>query len=143
LENILVNHASELEAQVAARTAELRETIGELEVFSYSVSHDLRSPLRAMQGFAQLVLKENADKLDPLSLRYLEGINHSAARMDALIADVLTYARLVRSDIKLQPINLDEFVPPDRLHLPAAAGARRRDRDSRPLADRIGQRGPT
>jgi PAS domain S-box-containing protein len=111
LEDLLVRHANELEAQVTARTAELRETIGELEAFSYSVSHDLRSPLRAMQGFAQLVLKENADKLDPLSVRYLEGINHSAARMDALIADVLTYARLVRSELKLQPVNLDDLVP--------------------------------
>ena len=111
LESILVTHASDLETQVAERTAELREKIGELEAFSYSVSHDLRAPLRAMQGFAQLVLADNRARLDPTSLGYLEGINHSAARMDALIADVLTYARLVRSEIKLKPVNLDEFVP--------------------------------
>ncbi len=109
-QNILADHAGELEAQVRARTAELRETIGELEAFSYSVSHDMRAPLRALQGFALTLLHNNATTLDPASLDQLRRIGTSANRMDALINDVLTYSRLLRTEIVLTPVNLDELV---------------------------------
>jgi signal transduction histidine kinase len=109
-QSILADHAGELEAQVQARTGELRETIGELEAFSYSVSHDMRAPLRAIQGFALLLLKSHEASLDAKSADQLRRINTSAARMDALISDVLTYSRLLRSEIVLQPVNLDELV---------------------------------
>ncbi|HVS53585.1 MAG TPA: chemotaxis protein CheB [Opitutaceae bacterium] len=107
---VLAAHAGALEEQVQARTGELRETIGELEAFSYSVSHDMRAPLRAMQGFAQLLLKNHEATLDARSIDHLRRINTSAARLDALIEDVLTYSRLLRSDIVLQPVSLDELV---------------------------------
>ncbi len=109
-QGILADHAGALEEQVRTRTVELRETIGELEAFSYSVSHDMRAPLRAMQGFAQLLLQENADRLDAGSLDHLRRINASAGRLDALINDVLTYSRLLRSEIVLQPVDLDTLV---------------------------------
>jgi two-component system CheB/CheR fusion protein len=109
-QRILADHAGELEGQVQARTGELRESIGELEAFSYSVSHDMRAPLRAMQGFAQLLLKNHEATLDARSVDQLRRINESAARLDALIGDVLTYSRLLRSEIVLQPVDLDELV---------------------------------
>ncbi|MEO5960043.1 MAG: PAS domain S-box protein, partial [Opitutaceae bacterium] len=109
-QTILADHAIELEKQVQARTEELRETIGELEAFSYSVSHDMRAPLRAMQGFALLLLKNNEASLDAASVDQLRRIRISAARMDALINDVLTYSRLLRSEIVLQPVRLDDLV---------------------------------
>ena len=107
---ILSDQAVELESQVRARTAELRETIGELEAFSYSVSHDMRAPLRAMQGYTQLLLATHAATLDPESLDHLRRVNASAGRLDALISDVLTYSRLLRSEIVLEPIDLGELV---------------------------------
>ncbi len=109
-QNILADHAGELEVQVQNRTGELRETIGELEAFSYSVSHDMRAPLRAIQGFALLLLENNEASLDARSVDQLRRITTSAARMDALITDVLTYSRLLRSEIGLQPVNLDTLV---------------------------------
>jgi two-component system, chemotaxis family, CheB/CheR fusion protein len=109
-QNILAAQAGVLEEQVQVRTGELRETIGELEAFSYSVSHDMRAPLRAMQGFAQLLLTNHEATLDPRSVDQLRRISASANRLDALINDVLTYSRLLRSEIVLQPVNLDELV---------------------------------
>ncbi|HUR57155.1 MAG TPA: chemotaxis protein CheB [Opitutaceae bacterium] len=108
---ILAAHAGALEEQVQSRTGELRETIGELEAFSYSVSHDMRAPLRALQGFAQLLLQKNEATLDARSVDQLRRINLSAARLDALIGDVLTYSRLLRGEIELQPVRLDELIP--------------------------------
>lgn len=107
---ILAAHAGALEEEVMVRTGELRETIGELEAFSYSVSHDMRAPLRAMQGFTQLLIKNNEATLDPRSMDQLRRINSSAARLDALIGDVLTYSHLLRSEIIMEPIDLDEMI---------------------------------
>jgi len=102
--------ARELEAQVAERTANLQETIADLEAFSSTITHDLRSPLRAMQGFAQIVLTEYADKLDAPGRDYLERISKSALRLDKLILEVLRYSRLARDQLDLKPINLDELI---------------------------------
>ena len=109
-QGILARHADELESQVNARTGELRETVSELEAFSYSVSHDMRAPLRAMQGFSQLLLQDHEATLDARSVDQLRRINTSAARLDALIGDVLTYSRLLRSEIVLKTVSLDELV---------------------------------
>jgi PAS domain S-box-containing protein len=109
-QNILAAHADVLEEEVQGRTRQLRETVGELEAFSYSVSHDMRAPLRAMQGFAQLLLNRHEATLDAQSVDQLRRIKAAASRLDALISDVLTYSRLLRSEIVLQPISLDELV---------------------------------
>jgi two-component system, sensor histidine kinase and response regulator len=88
----------------------LREAIEDLESFSYSVSHDLRGPLRAMQGYSHLLLTEWNGKLDVEALDYLLRINKSAARMDTLIQDVLAYSRVSKLDIRTEPINLEELL---------------------------------
>jgi PAS domain S-box-containing protein len=103
-------HARKLEADVAERTAHLQQTIADLETFSFTISHDLRSPLRAMQGFAQTVLTEYADKLDAQGRDYLERIGNSAVRLDKLILEVLTYSRLGRGELALEPIDLDHLI---------------------------------
>lgn len=103
-------HAEELETIVETRTAKLRETIGELEAFSYSVSHDMRAPLRAMRSFAEILLEEFGPKLDPAAVGYLEKISAAAHRMDDLIQDVLAYTRVIRAEIKLAPVDLERLV---------------------------------
>jgi signal transduction histidine kinase len=108
--NEISRHAVELEETVTERTAQLRETIGELEAFSYSISHDMRAPLRAMRGFAGILLTKHAAQLDAEGIKYLEKINAAAGRMDALIQDVLTYTRVLRAEIKIKPVDLDVLV---------------------------------
>lgn len=88
----------------------LREAIEDLESFSYSVSHDLRGPLRAMQGYSHLLITEWKDRLDSEGMDYLLRINKSAARMDALIQDVLAYSRVSKLDIRAEPIDLEELL---------------------------------
>jgi len=78
---MLANHAAEQELLVAERTATLRETVAELQAFSYSVAHDMRSPLRAMQGFAQCLLEDYSSKLDEQGINYLQQIMRSATRL--------------------------------------------------------------
>jgi len=85
----LADQAGELERLVAERTAKLRETVADLEAFSYSVAHDMRAPLGGMQGFARILLDSHAHQLDATAQDYLERIASSAARMDLLIQDVL------------------------------------------------------
>lgn len=106
----LADQAGELERLVAERTEKLRETVADLEGFSYSVAHDMRAPLSGMQGFARILLDNHADKLDPVAHSYLERIASSAARMDLLIQDVLNYTRVMRSEAALSPVDLDKLV---------------------------------
>ena len=115
----LQKHASNLEAEVARRTAELRETIQELEAFSYSVSHDMRSPLRAMQGYADALLTDCAPQLDDVAAGYLNRIHRAAGRMDLLIQDVLAYSRVAKGEILLKKTNLEAIVQDVIQHYPA------------------------
>ncbi len=98
---------AELEMRVQERTAKLRETINDLEAFSYTVSHDLRAPLRAIQGYAAAIREEHATSLAPDAIQMLERVSRSAIRLDRLIQDVLTYSRFVRSDFDIGPVDLD------------------------------------
>src|SRR5579872_4367209 len=82
-------HAKNLEQTVAERTARLRESIAELESFSYSLSHDLRAPLRAIQSFSQIVLDDIGEKAGPSSTEFLKRVIAAAARMDRLVRDIL------------------------------------------------------
>ncbi|HEX7862795.1 MAG TPA: PAS domain S-box protein [Verrucomicrobiae bacterium] len=106
----LQSHAIDLETQVAERTAKLRETIGELEAFSYSVSHDMRSPLRAMQGYSDALLEDYAEKVDDTGRDYLNRIKRAASRMDLLIQDVLAYSRVAQGDVPLKPVDLENVI---------------------------------
>jgi PAS domain S-box-containing protein len=98
-----------LERMVNERTASLREAIAQMEEFSYSVSHDLRAPVRAMQCYAEVLMEDYGAGLDDHAKKYLDRIIQGGARMDRLIQDILTYSRLSRREIKLQPISLDKL----------------------------------
>jgi signal transduction histidine kinase len=104
----LETQALELEGRVQERTAKLAESVGDLEAFAYSVAHDMRAPLRGMQGFAHLLLAEHAGSLQGDARDYLERIAHSAERMDALIQDALSYTQVLRSETELHPVDLDK-----------------------------------
>ncbi len=99
-----------LERTVAERTAKLRETVGELEAFSYSIVHDLRAPLRAMEAFASILAKECGDQVNAAGKDYLRRIVTSAERMDNLIQDVLNYSRIVRSELPLASLDVGSLL---------------------------------
>jgi signal transduction histidine kinase/integral membrane sensor domain MASE1 len=88
----------------------VRERTAELEAFTYTVAHDLRAPLRAMKGFADLVLEDAANRLQPQEQDYLRRIMTAAARMDALVRDLLAYSRLSRTDLAAEPVELDGLI---------------------------------
>jgi PAS domain S-box-containing protein len=97
---------SELEQRVWERTAQLETAVHELEAFSYSVSHDLRSPLRTIDGFSQLVLEDYGDKLGEEGKELLGRVRGAAQKMSLLIDDMQTLARLARRDMQLEPVDL-------------------------------------
>lgn len=103
-------HAHTLEALVAERTAHLHQTIAELEGVSYSLTHDLRGPLRTIQGFCQIVLADAADRLEPSEKELLAKSVSAANRLDRLIQDVLTYTRVSRQTFALQPVDVERLV---------------------------------
>jgi light-regulated signal transduction histidine kinase (bacteriophytochrome) len=96
---------SELEQRVAKRTAELEAANSDLEGFSYSVSHDLRAPIRAINGFCSLLIEDHQEQLDEEARRKLTIIGSEAERMGRLIDDLLAFSRLGRR--ALQPTMLD------------------------------------
>lgn len=99
----------ELEERVADRTAELEAANKELEAFSYSVSHDLRAPLRHINGFSQALLEDYGDSLDELAQSYLNEVRAASQEMAQLIDDVLRLARVARSEIHREFINLTDL----------------------------------
>jgi signal transduction histidine kinase len=101
---------NELERKVQERTARLQETIGDLEHFSYSITHDMRAPLRAMQGFAALVLEELGASLPPLHKDYLHRIVTASERLDNLIRDALNFGQAARQEPELKPVNTDALL---------------------------------
>jgi len=104
LRNITERKAAEVELE--RYTEQLEATNKELQAFSYSVSHDLRAPLRAIQGFAKILLNEQADRLDDEGLRYLNVISNSAKQMGNLIDDILAFSRLGRKEIRKTRIDM-------------------------------------
>ncbi len=100
----------ELERRVESRTAELAETNRELEAFTYSVSHDLRAPLRHINAYAQVLEEDYAPKFDAEGLKYLQRIQEGARRMGSLVDDLLNLARVGRQEIKIEEYSLDAIV---------------------------------
>ncbi len=99
-----------LEDRVRERTRELREALLELESFAYTIAHDLRAPLRAQAGFSEILLSEYGDKLDEEARGHLGRIRHAAERMDSLVQDLLSYSRLTREEIRLQPVDMSALL---------------------------------
>lgn len=98
--------AVELEARVAERTAELENANRELESFSYSISHDLRAPLRAMDGFGQILLEDYAAGLDEEGRSHVERIRAGARRMGLLVDDLLRLSRISRAELTKRDVDL-------------------------------------
>ena len=99
-----------LEEKVRERTAELRDRNEELEAFGYTISHDLRAPLRAMFGFSHALLEDYGDRLDPKGREYAERIVTGAGAMDQLIQDLLAYSRVTRAELNLGRVDLSRVL---------------------------------
>jgi PAS domain S-box-containing protein len=100
----------ELQAKVAERTLALQEKTAQLEGFCYTVAHDLRSPLRAVGGYAEAIELDFGHSLDPQGLVFLERIKAAAGRMDGLITDLLAYSRVTQIEVALEDVSLDASV---------------------------------
>jgi len=131
----------DLEGLVEERTKRLEETVAELDAFAYTVSHDLRAPLRGIEGFARILNEDHADALGPTGQRYAKRIYAAAERMDQLIQDLLAYSRLSRADLELKRVDLgalvDATVQDHRAVIDAAGG---RVTVERPFPDVTGNR---
>ncbi|MGH8652216.1 MAG: sensor histidine kinase [Gammaproteobacteria bacterium] len=101
---------AELEERVRRRTAELTAANQELESFSYSVSHDLRAPLRHIHGLSDLLWRQHEAKLDDEGRRYLSKISDSAQQMGVLIDELLTFSRIGRAELQRTQVDLRELV---------------------------------
>ena len=101
---------SSLESRVAERTTELRRMVEEMESFSYSVSHDLRSPLRSLAGYAEAMLEDFGPEMPAGARSYCDKIIRAARRMDNLTQDVLAYTRVTRSEMELSAVDLDALL---------------------------------
>jgi signal transduction histidine kinase len=100
----------QLEEKVRERTVRLEQTIAELEAFSYSVSHDMRAPLRAMRGYSQVLLDDFGQNLDEAGREFAKRILNASERLDRLVQDVLRYSRVAREKIECKRIDLEELI---------------------------------
>ncbi len=98
-----------LNADLLDRTTQLEASNKELEAFSYSVSHDLRAPLRGIDGFSQAVLDDYHDKLDDKGKQYLQRVREASQRMAKLIDAMLNLARLIRAELTFEPVDLSDL----------------------------------
>jgi len=103
-------HAAELESKVRSRTAELEAANHELESFSYSVSHDLRAPLRAIDGYARMLDEDYAERLDAEGRRLIAVVRSNAKKMGQLIDDLLGFSRLGRQELLKRPVDMSALV---------------------------------
>jgi signal transduction histidine kinase len=106
----LSDHAGELEGLVNERTSELTATNEQLEAFIYSIAHDLRAPLRAMQGYSELLVEEAGAALGKAGKGYAHRISKSAQFMDAMLSDLLAFSRINQQRVELTSVNLETVV---------------------------------
>jgi signal transduction histidine kinase len=106
----LSDRAGQLEGLVAKRTAELNATNQQLEAFVYSIAHDLRAPLRSMQGFSELLVGDAGTALSERGRDFANRINHSAQFMDALLNDLLAFSRISQLHVELTAVNMETIV---------------------------------
>jgi PAS domain S-box-containing protein len=123
----------ELEQRVKKRTSQLEAANQELESFSYSVSHDLRAPLRAIDGFSRILLKDYADRLDAEGQRLLNIIRANTQNMGQLIDDLLAFSRLGRREVKLADVDMENLVRNLARELQGTLGDRTVHWDIKPL----------
>lgn len=108
-EEELARYREQLEELVTERTTELKEAYSELESFSYSISHDLRSPLRRIEGFSSILSEEFSDQISAQGLTYLKRINEGTHRMSELIGDLLAFSRLIRQPVARHLVHPEEI----------------------------------
>ena len=117
-----------LEARVSERTAQLEEAIAELEAFSYSVSHDLRAPLRAINGYATILAEDHGDSIGDDGRDLCDSIVASTRRMGQLIDDLIAFARLGRTTLSVETVDMralvDEVLAEVRSRRPSPPGCR-------------------
>jgi PAS domain S-box-containing protein len=106
----LAAHAENLEREVAERTAQLRESIAEMEAFSYSLPHDMRAPLRAISTFTSIFLEDYGKTLTPDGAELLGKILAASGRMDRLMQDLLAFSRVSRRDVQMQPVDVEKLI---------------------------------
>ncbi len=109
-ETLLRRLHDELEEHIAERTLELTRTIEELQAFSYTISHDLRAPLRAINGFAAIMHEEEIERLSPDGVELLGKIQRNAARMGKLIDGLLEFSRLARAESSTGDVDMESLV---------------------------------
>jgi PAS domain S-box-containing protein len=110
MENEIRQLNADLEERVRARTAELAAANKELETFTYSVSHDLKAPLRGIDGYSRLLLEEYQAQLDEEGRLFLNNVRHGVEQMDQLIEDLLAYSRMERRSLSGQTLDLSRLV---------------------------------
>jgi len=106
MENEIQQLNADLEARVRLRTAELASANKELETFTYSVSHDLKAPLRGIDGYSRLLLEDHLEQLDEEGRLFLGNVRHGVELMSELIEDLLAYSRMERRDLHGVPLDL-------------------------------------
>ncbi|SMD36015.1 PAS domain S-box-containing protein [Reichenbachiella faecimaris] len=109
-ENRILNLNEELEQKVRKRTSQLEVANKELESFTYSVSHDLRAPLRSVIGYSQIVLEDYLDKLDEEGVRILKVIISNATKMGQLIDDLLAFSKIGKQELSKRPLDMEAIV---------------------------------
>jgi light-regulated signal transduction histidine kinase (bacteriophytochrome) len=131
----------ELEQRVIERTAQLEAANKELESFSYSVSHDLKAPLRAIDGFSSILIEDYSDKLDDEEKRLLNTIRDNIQKMRALIDDLLVLSRIDRKDIEHSEIDMDKLAKAVFAEIKATVPERKIQFDIKPLPTAHGDEG--
>jgi light-regulated signal transduction histidine kinase (bacteriophytochrome) len=128
----------QLESRVAERTAQLESANKELEAFAYTVSHDLRAPLRAIEGFSTILQEDHASSLDPNGQRACSIISQQTERMSMLIDDLLTFSRLGRDAMHRSPIDMSSLVSAVFQELTVHGQRERIDCEIGPLPSAVG-----